>query len=140
MIMVGRALTRQAAVLKLTEDELRDVATGDSITDCVRAIWHPGLRICTVTKGAAGAELFTPQHHLACPGFAVNAIDTTGAGDAFAACLLSEIIELAFDLSFKPRLAKALRRACAAGALSTTKKGGMESMPDRAQIDILASA
>ena len=45
---------------------------------------------------------------------------------------------VAFDLSSERRLATALRRACAAGALSTTRKGGMESMPDRAQIDRLA--
>jgi fructokinase len=138
MVRVARALIRQAAILKMTEDELRDVAGNDTILECVRAIWHPDLRICAVTKGAAGAELFTADHHIAFSGFAVNAIDTTGAGDAFAASLLSDLTETAFDLASKPRLGELLRRACAAGALSTTSKGGMESMPHRAQISALA--
>lgn len=138
MVREGRALLRQAAILKMTEDELRDVTSGDTIADCVRTIWHPDLRICAVTKGAAGAELFTAEHHVRFSGFSVHAIDTTGAGDAFAACLLADLTETAFDLSSKPRLTELLRRACAAGALSTTSKGGMESMPDRAQIDSLA--
>ena len=135
MVRAGRALIRQAAILKMTEDELRDVARNDTIPDCVRAIWHPDLRICAITKGAAGAELFTAEHHVAFSGFAVNAIDTTGAGDAFAASLLSDLTETAIDLSSKTNLSHLLRRACAAGAISTTRKGGMESMPERIQIN-----
>lgn len=137
MIRAARMMIREAAILKMTEDELRDVAGGDSIADCVRTIWHPELRICAVTKGAAGAELFTSANHATFPGFRVRSIDTTGAGDAFAACLLSELLDTSFDPPSE-RLAGMLRRACAAGALSTTKKGGMESMPDRAGIDRLS--
>lgn len=138
MVREASALIRHAAVLKMTEDELRDVSAAGSIADCVRAIWHPDLRICAVTKGAAGAELFTAEHHVTFSGFVVTAIDTTGAGDAFAACLLSDLIESGFDVASVARLTELLRRACAAGALSTTAKGGMESMPERAQIGNLA--
>jgi fructokinase len=137
MVAAGRAMIREAAILKLTDDELRDVAEGDSIADCVARLWHPRLRVCAVTKGAAGAELFTADRRLDCRGFRVDSIDTTGAGDAFAACLLSELIEMGFDLASEARLAAALQRACAAGALSTTRKGGMESMPDGAAIAAL---
>src|SRR5262249_32696770 len=82
MVRAGRDMIRHAAVLKLTEDELRDVADGTTIVGGVRTIWHPDLRICAVTRGSAGAELFTADHHVTAPAFRVEAIDTTGAGDA----------------------------------------------------------
>jgi fructokinase len=137
MVDIGRDLVRRAAVVKMTEDELRDIATGASIADCVRRVWHPDLRICAVTRGAAGAELFTDAHHAHFPGFSVDAVDTTGAGDAFAACLLADLIGSGFDLS-PAQADEVLRRACAAGALSTTRKGGMEAMPTPAAIAALA--
>jgi fructokinase len=140
MLALGRDLVVRAAILKVTEDELRELSAAASIVDCVRAIWHPGLELCAVTKGAAGAELFTAAHHLSCDGFSVKSIDTTGAGDAFAACLLAELTEMEFDFTSDRRLALALRLACAAGALSTTRKGGMESMASQAEIDALLHA
>jgi sugar/nucleoside kinase (ribokinase family) len=138
MAGLGRDLVRHAAVVKMTEDELRDIATGASIADCVRQIRHPDLRVCAITKGAAGAELFTDARHLSFPGFPVDAVDTTGAGDAFAACLLADLIGAGFDLSLPARADEVLRRASAAGALSTTRKGGMEAMPKPAAIAKLA--
>jgi len=140
MIAFGGRMVGEATILKVTEEELCELAAGASIPERVRSLWHPSLRICAVTKGAAGAELFTAEHHFECPAFTVDAVDTTGAGDAFAACLLSELIGMDFDLSSEEGLATALRRACAAGALSTTRKGAMESMPDTQQVDALCSA
>jgi fructokinase len=139
MVALGRDLIRQAAVVKMTEDELADVATGGTSAERVRSIWHPDLRICAITRGAAGAELFTGEHHVAFPGFAVHAVDTTGAGDAFAASLLSDLVEGAFDLSSRTNLQAILVRACAAGALCATAKGAMEAMPDKAAIAVLAA-
>lgn len=138
MVAVGRDLIREAAIVKMTDDELADVAEGASVAERVRSIWHPGLLVCAITKGPAGAELFTADGHAAFPGFRVDAVDTTGAGDAFAACLLSDLIGCSFDLSAKGKLHALVRRACAAGALCTTAKGAMEAMPDERRIKALA--
>ena len=62
----------------------------------------------------------------------VEAIDTVGAGDAFVATLAVSLLE---DLD----LELALRRACAAGALATTKAGAQPSLPTAAEIDAIMS-
>ncbi len=61
---------------------------------------------------------------------AVDAIDTTGAGDTFTAALTVALVE------GKPPDA-ALRFACAAGALATTRMGAQPSLPSRAQVEEL---
>jgi ribokinase len=60
----------------------------------------------------------------------VTPVDTTGAGDTFAAALTIALLE---DASPKD----ALEFACAAGALATTKAGAQASMPYRAEVDAL---
>jgi len=57
-------------------------------------------------------------------------VDTTGAGDSFIGYLLAgEIAGLSEE--------EGLRRACAAGALSVTRKGAAVSIPRQAEIDAL---
>ncbi len=57
----------------------------------------------------------------------VDAIDTTGAGDAFNGALAVAIAE------DRP-LEEAARRAITAGALATTKVGAREGMPTAAEL------
>jgi len=80
-----------------------------------------------VTKGADGAYLTDAtgalQHQ---PGFAVKPVDSTGAGDTFNGALGAF-----WDLG----LAEAVRRGCAAGALSVTKRGAQDSMPTLAELN-----
>ncbi len=59
---------------------------------------------------------------------AVDAIDTTGAGDTFTAALTVALVE-----GREP--ADALRFACAAGSLATTRLGAQSSLPDRGEVD-----
>ena len=81
------------------------------------------------TLGSAGARYRGPD------GVAASAlpppvqpIDTTGAGDAFAGALA-----VAWAAGADPQTA--LRRACAAGALATTRPGAGVSAPTRSDID-----
>ena len=141
MIAACRELVASAQIVKLSEDELLTLSGEDSIDAAVRKLWHPELRLLAVTKGAAGAVLFTAKHHVTCDGYRVATIDTLAAGDAFMAALLSDFLDTGPDTENEARLALILRRACAAGALATTRKGAMASLPAAADIDrLLASA
>jgi ribokinase len=62
------------------------------------------------------------------PAFAVDAIDTVAAGDAFNA-------GLAVALAEGRSMREAVMWGAAAGALSTTKVGAQSSLPDRATFD-----
>lgn len=73
-----------------------------------------------LTRGGEGAwyrEQGEPIHQ---PGFAVDVIDSTGAGDTFNAALAVFLHE---------GLPTAVRKACAAAALSVTKLGAQGGMP-----------
>jgi ribokinase len=81
-----------------------------------------------LTRGAEGAwfrEEGEPQHQ---PGFAVEAVDSTGAGDTFNA---------AFAVFLHEGLPVAVRKACAAAALSVTRLGARGGMPHPAEVEAL---
>ncbi|WP_028452135.1 ribokinase [Chitinilyticum aquatile] len=80
-----------------------------------------------MTQGKAGASYSTSDAGiLAQAGFAVSAVDTTGAGDTFNGALAT---------FWHLGAAEAMRRACAAGALSVTKPGAQSGMPTLAELD-----
>jgi ribokinase len=81
-----------------------------------------------LTRGAEGAwfrEEGEPQHQ---SGFAVEVVDSTGAGDTFNAALAVFLHE---------GLPIAVRKACAAAALSVTRLGARGGMPHPAEVDAL---
>jgi sugar/nucleoside kinase (ribokinase family) len=64
------------------------------------------------------------------PGFVVEEVDPTGAGDCFnAACVIG--------LYAGWPLERTARFACAAGALAVTRLGPMEGAPTRAEVEAL---
>jgi ribokinase len=80
-----------------------------------------------LTKGAEGAyfsDSFGMVRHQ--PGYAAKPVDSTGAGDTFNGAL---------GAFWNLGLAEAVRRGCAAGALSVTKRGAQDSMPTLAELD-----
>ena len=86
----------------------------------------PGL--VARTHGARGATLSRrgTQVAAATPPV-VHVIDSTGAGDCFAAALTLELVKRC-----PPQ--QALAFACAAGAIATTRRGAQPSLPTRAEV------
>ena len=81
------------------------------------------------TYGKDGAEMYQHGEIVAAANApAVDAIDTTGAGDTFTAALVVALAEKMSNLD-------AMRFACAAGSLATTRRGAQPSLPSRAEVD-----
>ncbi len=121
---------QHAQLAKVSEEELSFLSGQTDLERGAHALWHDGLRLLVVTCGAKGCTYFTPSGRGDVPGFSVKPVDTTGAGDAFVAGLLSGLLD--HDLSFEaPALAEALRLANAAGAITTTKRGAIPALPTR---------
>jgi sugar/nucleoside kinase (ribokinase family) len=79
---------------------------------------------CAVIKlGAKGAVAIKDGEVTSAPGFKIEALDTTGAGDSFDAGFISTYLRGA-------SLAECLRAGNACGALSTLKAGGTGGQPD----------
>jgi ribokinase len=91
--------------------------------------------LTAVTLGAEGALLLEGGEEVArAAPPAVEAVDGTGAGDAFTACLLVSLLE-------GREREDALRRACAAGAIAASRPGAQPSLPTAGEVDeILAGA
>jgi len=92
-----------------------------------RLIQHvPGF--VAVTDGPKGVYWLDGTNLRHMPAFAVNAVDTLGAGDAFHA-------GFALALAEGLKLTEALRFASAAAALKCTRFGGAAGSPRRAEVD-----
>lgn len=88
--------------------------------------WGAGTVV--VTLGSAGALAADGTAAVHYPAFPVQAVDTTGAGDAFNA-------GLAVGLAAGGTLDQAMPLANAAAALACTKTGAQDALPDRAQVE-----
>jgi len=90
-----------------------------------------GPAAVVVTLGAEGAVLVTGVTELHVPAPAVNAVDSTGAGDAFCAALADAIAR-------RLSLEEAVTWAVAAGAVATTKTGAQTALPTADQVRSVA--
>ena len=87
--------------------------------------------LVALTLGAEGAVLMDDGEEIArAAPPPVDAVDGTGAGDAFTACLLVSLLE---ERSHE----EALRRACAAGALAASRFGAQPSLPTAGEVDAI---
>jgi ribokinase len=97
------------------------------------AALHAGEGLVAITHGADGAALFQRGREMArATPPRVIAVDTTGAGDAFSAALTLALIDGQLP-------AQALRFACTAGALATTRPGAQTSLPTRADVEAVVN-
>jgi len=91
-----------------------------------------GPAAVAITLGAEGALWLGPNGAIRCAAPKVTAVDTTGAGDAFAGAL-------AHALALRMEPADAVRRACAAGAWAASVPGAIPSLPSERELEILLS-
>jgi ribokinase len=88
-------------------------------------------RLVALTLGEEGAVLLENGREIArAMPPTVDAVDGTGAGDAFTACLVVSHLE-GRDWD------EALRRACAAGAIAASRFGAQPSLPTSEEVDEL---
>jgi ribokinase len=99
----------------------------------VEDMMEQGVKAVVVTRGRQGAILHRPNEpRRDQPAFEVEAVDTTGAGDAFSAAL-------AWAIAQGRPLEEGVRVACGAGALATRKVGARASLPTAAELDVFVS-
>ncbi|MBA7659742.1 putative sugar kinase YdjH [subsurface metagenome] len=88
------------------------------------ALAQQGVKLAMVTMGSRGLIASTGEAKLRVPAFNVDTLDTTGAGDAFCAGVISSILESEALLpSSRRELTETLLRGAAAGAVCVTATG-----------------
>lgn len=123
-------LLRLVDILTPNESEAQALTGSADPAEAARILTDRGVGTVVVTCGANGAFLATGNDVTHIPGFLVETIDSTGAGDAFngaVACAVAEGVPIK----------SAIVRANAAGALATTGRGAQESMPTKDDIEQL---
>ncbi len=125
---------KHADLAKVSEEELEFLTGEADMAAAARMLWHDRLKLLTVTRGAAGAVYFLADASGEVPGFKVDAVDTTGAGDGFVAGLLAGLLD--GGLQFEREVVEAaLRLGNAVGALTTTQRGAIPALPTRAAVE-----
>ncbi|MCV7225482.1 ribokinase [Mycolicibacterium komossense] len=111
--------------------DLAEVADVVIVNETEGRVWHWPVPHLVTTRGARGATHLHDGAESEIPAPAVEAVDTTGAGDVFAGVLAA---------GWSTDHHHALRRACAAGALATLVAGAGDCAPsDEAIEDALAA-
>jgi sugar/nucleoside kinase (ribokinase family) len=98
-----------------------------------RALAGGGAELAVVTLGRAGAIAARGSELLHSPAFAIQPVDTTGAGDAFHAGFV-------FALLRGAALPELLRTAHAAAALACRALGAQAGLPARAELEAFLAA
>jgi len=112
-------------ILIVNVGELRSLSPGaSSISLAMQAL---PCKAVVVTLGPQGSAARFGTQWFFQPGFAVDAVDTTGAGDTFCGMLVAQ-------LSLGAGPAQALQLANAAAALACTAMGAQASVPTRSAV------
>ncbi|MEI6568611.1 MAG: ribokinase [Verrucomicrobiota bacterium] len=104
------------------------VTDNDSASKAADILLARGVKIVIITLGSRGAFVAGEGIRKLVPGFRVNAVDTTAAGDTFNGALAVALVE-------GIALEEAVRFANAAAALSVTRMGAQSSVPARMEIE-----
>ncbi len=133
----------QTEAALLSRQSVTDVASALTAAEMLQ---QQGIAAVIVKLGELGAVCATATDSFVVPAFAVQAIDTVAAGDAFngglAAALCrsarserSEFSKRSDQRYDRVTLEPAIRYAHAVGALAVTQSGAQSAMPDAAQVD-----
>ncbi len=115
----------QMASLVLPSASEAEILTATSAADdACRALLERGAEVVALKRGAEGCTVITTEERVEVPGYPVEAVDPTGAGDCFDAGF---VVGLTEGLS----LEECGRLANACGAAAAAVRGPMEGSPTR---------
>ena len=115
-------------VVKVSDDDLAYLEPDRDARDAARALLGRGPRVVLLTAGAAGVRVLTASDEEVVPAFAVDVVDTVGAGDTFAAGFLvawaeGDDLHRLDGLGDIDRLVAAARFGARAASVACTRRG-----------------
>ena len=129
---------RLADVVKATPEDLREAGIEGDASELARTLCEFGPHTALITLGDAGSYAYATadapwvdeETEVTHEGYAVEAVDTTGAGDAFTSGAIAA-------LSSGESLEEALAFGNAVAATTTTAAGAMTALPTREEVEAL---
>jgi tagatose kinase len=129
--LVEPAIHRADVILPSLGEAAMLTGAANDETGC--HLWARQGKTVVLKMGAAGCRIYQGSLEITIPGFKVQEVDPTGAGDSFCAGFTVAVLE-------KMSLEKAGRFANAVGALAVTKLGPMEGAPTRQEVESLLNS
>jgi fructokinase len=125
-----------AHVVHCAEEEWEFITGTSDLEAGAQRVLEAGPELVVVTRGELGCYYDDGQSRGEEPGFVVEVVDSLGAGDAFVAAMLSQLL-------YGPRrgklgdaqLSEIMAYANAAGALTCTRRGVIPSLPTASQLE-----
>lgn len=118
-------------VVKMSDEDAESVFSHSNELVAANAL-ALGPQLVAVTRGGAGAGIYTASHASEVTPQATHVVDTVGAGDTFMAALIAWIVE-GRDLAFTSAELEQLGRFCAVAAAITVSRTGAD-LPTRAEV------
>lgn len=128
---------RQADVVKISDEEVKFLFNLSVEDGADYILKNFGVKLVFVTCGAEGCffKNAVAQGHV--PSLdGIKVVDTTGAGDIFGGSAVWKLLQTgkAPELLNATELADVARFVCTSAGLSTTKPGGISSVPEKSQV------
>ena len=128
---------KQADVVKISDEEVEFLFGMGVQEGAAHILEHYGVKLVFVTCGANGCwfQNAVAQGHV--PGLSgIQVMDTTGAGDIFGGSAVWKLLQLGVEPSrlAENQLREVVQFACTAAGLSTTRSGGISSVPEYAAV------
>lgn len=119
-----------ADIVKVSDEELTFITGIEDEQAALQSLFKDRVKLVIYTKGKDGAVILTKDFDVSHHGFKVEAIDTTGAGDAFIGSFLYQLARIeSLNKLTKETARDLLTFSNAFAALTTTKHGAVESLP-----------
>lgn len=109
-------------------DEARKITGADKEEQAIEKLISRGVELVALKRGSKGCTLYEGDEGIDFLGYDVEEVDPTGAGDAFSAAMVVGMLE-------SMPLERLGKFANAAGAKAVTKKGPMEGIANRKDIE-----
>ena len=109
-------------------EEARLLANAETDEKAAKRFVDAGVKNAVIKRGRAGCLIANDAGRIAVPAYETHCMDTTGAGDTFAAAFQAAILE-------GRTLAECGAFACAAASICVENLGATEAMLDRGEIE-----
>jgi ribokinase len=121
-------ILKRCSLLFATEREV-EYLTGEKAPKGIGKLLEKGVSVIVVKKGSRGSEIYTEKERLEVPAWQVGVVDTTGAGDVYAAGFLAALL-----------LGKSLEKAghIASKLASSAVQGyGRQGYPSQDELEVI---
>lgn len=127
----------QADVVKISDEEVAFLFGLNPQDGAKHILAEFGVKLVFVTCGADGCFFMNARASGQVPGLSgIQVVDTTGAGDIFGGSAVYGLLETgkAPEALEEAELREIVSFACTAAGLSTTKHGGIQSVPEKDEV------